>query len=1054
MAPHTPSQQFSQQNIPGARPGGVSTSPPGGRVGGETLAQQLQSQLPIQSGQPGQPQYLQQPPPQQGNSMQGAVASLPTVSPPPQPQDVLIPVREFFSSFVLASAGTPAAARAAQAAATPDDDVFAAVYAHLAAARLPPRDARVLVVPGIGPAVCASPRGLRVLENFRDMRARGRAAVAIQKTYRGWKVRKQLRDGVASGAAIGANLEVNQEQDLQQQQQQERQQQQAAPVDAKEEKDREKAERRRSKILILKKHLTKISTMYQEVLAIADSQQPDAGGAPTELELEFMQLLNSEETFRLSANLRALHRLEKPSTMEEAQRYYEERGGIPGGRSPAVMYDEYATRVVDWIAAVLVLNLPAGTDLVSLVRSGDVLCQLAVAMYPKVACQLLTKGPEFTVHKVIFFLELCKTVGIKSAMLFSVSDILLGGAEDDPMRKSALTVLRTICALERQARRKGWKGPAMMLKPEGSAGDRRRSRLSVLQQMDEAGGGLVRRQSTGSRRSRSSQSERRLSSMSTGSAGSGRRLSTLSTGSSSGAGGGGGIRGRSNSRSGGTNAGGARSGSTGPAGATSGAAAAPGSEDAVLPPAATFRSLSRERKMETIRSVSVRTARESLFSYYTGGYDQDDEYAELLAVVAEREAAEARALEKEAEKAARKEAEAARKTAALIARTRAIRKLLHDEEAYVHNLTTVAEYLSHLVSRRRRLSKRHSRGLPALESFDPSATAATSGGDLYAPKPGETATKAELRVEAENEELVLLHRVVEDLVALHEGLVADVRVAMEDAGVSTARRRRRRGSGGAAAGIRGRGRAGSGGSNGPPTAAVLVDDVGGDEDDDMYVDDDGDGDGDDAEAAAADAVVVRAGDALMRFAADAALPYITYAVVALERGGAGASGEVLAHWSGTGADSAGAGNAVPGSAVASAADAVVGDSAAAAGAARAEFLARVVARFVGERYAGAGAADGSAAGSGAISSAEWSWYLARPLARLARYADAIATVLAAAAAAAASAAATTTATVVAVDGVADTAVATTTQSLRGVAAEPDAERRRAMRDDMRLRVAL
>ncbi|KAJ1552021.1 hypothetical protein HK405_013007, partial [Cladochytrium tenue] len=178
MAPHPPSQQFSQQNIPGGRPGGGSTSPPGGRVGGETLAQQPQSQLPMQPGQLGQPQYLQQPLPQQDASMQGA-------SPPPQPQDVLIPVREFFSSFVLASAGTPAAARAAQAAATADDGVFAAVYAHLAAARLPPRDARVVVVPAAGPAVCASPRGLRVLENFRDMRARGQAAVAIQKTYRG-----------------------------------------------------------------------------------------------------------------------------------------------------------------------------------------------------------------------------------------------------------------------------------------------------------------------------------------------------------------------------------------------------------------------------------------------------------------------------------------------------------------------------------------------------------------------------------------------------------------------------------------------------------------------------------------------------------------------------------------------------------------------------------------------------------------------------------------------------------------------------------------------------
>lgn len=40
------------------------------------------------------------------------------------------------------------------------------------------------------------------------------------------------------------------------------------------------------------------------------------------------------------------------------------------------------------------------------------------------------------------------------------------GFEGDATKKAALTVLRTICALERQARRQGWDGPVMVLKNE------------------------------------------------------------------------------------------------------------------------------------------------------------------------------------------------------------------------------------------------------------------------------------------------------------------------------------------------------------------------------------------------------------------------------------------------------------------------------------------------------------------------------------------------------------------------------------------------------------
>jgi hypothetical protein len=102
-----------------------------------------------------------------------------------------------------------------------------------------------------------------------------------------------------------------------------------------------------------------------------------------------------------------------------------------------------------------------------ILRSGDILCRLLVTLYPDLTCVLLQRGPEFGFHKLVFFLEFCKSLHIKRSLLFQVTDILKK-PEDDINRKSALIVVRAIIAVEKHARKNGWEGPAIELKSTGS----------------------------------------------------------------------------------------------------------------------------------------------------------------------------------------------------------------------------------------------------------------------------------------------------------------------------------------------------------------------------------------------------------------------------------------------------------------------------------------------------------------------------------------------------------------------------------------------------------
>jgi hypothetical protein len=126
------------------------------------------------------------------------------------------------------------------------------------------------------------------------------------------------------------------------------------------------------------------------------------------------------------------------------------------------MYQDYAPKVLNWISVVLKTKLKE-RDLLNSLRSGDVLCQLICAMYPGVECNILAKGVEYSFHKIIFFLEMCNSMRLKRSLLFQLADIL-SWPVSDPYKKHGLIVLRTVVALEKHARKTGWKGTPMNLK--------------------------------------------------------------------------------------------------------------------------------------------------------------------------------------------------------------------------------------------------------------------------------------------------------------------------------------------------------------------------------------------------------------------------------------------------------------------------------------------------------------------------------------------------------------------------------------------------------------
>ncbi|KAJ3128035.1 hypothetical protein HK100_009411 [Physocladia obscura] len=687
-----------------------------------------------------------------------------------QGPDLFIPVPTFFVRF--ASLITPYVVPIVPAEPS-QAEIVDAITKYLISIQMPPKDISFSRTPPNsssppGFIVRVSSRGIKTLERAVETKRVESAAIVLQKHWRGRSARilfkRELLDrkkktdaAAAAAAAVAATSNAlstalvsnpaGSPRTKRSSMADERRS--SLVIDGAEKSSSERAERRKSKVNAFKTHLLKISNAYEEIINANVVKESDD---PSEDEVEFMHIMNTDETFRLSLNLRAMHKLERTVTLDEAQRNYEQQGGVPG-RSPAQMYHDYSPRVVEWI--ITVLSLPPThsqtNDLVTLLRPADILCLLAIQMFPHVQCKLLNKGPEFTIHKAVFFLELCKTVGVKPGMLFSLKDLFLGGEIDDPTRKSGLTVLRTVCALERQARRRGWDGPVMVLKID---------RTSVLKGPGDDGAAVVI--GGGQRGSFGNDAEAAVLTM-----------SSLTK------------RGSKMGRSGGSGSGAVRgSYLEGKEGKRKSGMSSRSSQDSMsmrnsriatqqqyftsLP--SNFKSLSRDEKVAFLVALPVIEARESLRILYAAQHEKF-EYEDLMAVVWEKEHAD---IVKQGEHDKRVHV-AVQVREAVAKRNDAVRALLAHEESHLFNLSNLSMYLENTSNYRLRLQKRRSRGLSTAVQLSASKTV-----DIFAPQSqDESEISAVMRVETENEELVLLDGVVKEIIAIHQALVEELKFHIE-----------------------------------------------------------------------------------------------------------------------------------------------------------------------------------------------------------------------------------------------------------------------------------
>ncbi|KAI9102848.1 hypothetical protein DFS34DRAFT_692334 [Phlyctochytrium arcticum] len=381
------------------------------------------------------------------------------------------------------------------------------VLNHLSSVRLSPRDVRVLVYRDNQGMVRdghveLSATGMRVLEHVR-------AASILQKWWRGRM--KRLERKVSTESFKSANSTLSQ--------------QPPPSVVGPPQRERGRDPRPSRRVTNLKRHLKRVSTAYHSILQRQDdpSEQPQQQQQPSTGEIEFMKLLNSEMTFKLSAQLHALMQQQQTEDVDEdtaatgagslATQQSTTKGKkdpatatprmsiIPSGKPASEVYAEYAPGVLSWLHSTLQLDpsVHSTTNLLHLLRSGSVLCQLSVTLFPRTQCQLLQKGDEFTLHKIVFFLELCKTVGVKRKYLFDVADLFVEVNEEGGYR-SGLIVLRTVCALERQARRAGYTGPPMVLVNEEHTNNKRRSKRAEGGRRQSQGGGHGRTRSRSTNR--------------------------------------------------------------------------------------------------------------------------------------------------------------------------------------------------------------------------------------------------------------------------------------------------------------------------------------------------------------------------------------------------------------------------------------------------------------------------------------------------------------------------------------------------------------------------
>ena len=256
-----------------------------------------------------------------------------------------------------------------------------------------------------GGTICISHFALSQISRYILYAQQSKAAVVIQKNYRGYVARKQFEKMKGHG--------------------------------------------------YYEDYMNLISDKYFVILNASRSGPNDD---PSQNELDFMNLLNDEETFRVCNEYLRLLAIEERKWVSKQVNRHTLLPGLDKKQNTLLLYNEFSGKVLRWIGKVLNIRFKPNQDFLTVMRSGDILCRLATILYKNIDCSLIDKPLQYGLHKTIFFLELCKSLRIKRSLLFKISDLFVW-PENDLHKKSALIVLRSIVALEKHARNSGWEGP-------------------------------------------------------------------------------------------------------------------------------------------------------------------------------------------------------------------------------------------------------------------------------------------------------------------------------------------------------------------------------------------------------------------------------------------------------------------------------------------------------------------------------------------------------------------------------------------------------------------
>lgn len=183
----------------------------------------------------------------------------------------------------------------------------------------------------------------------------------------------------------------------------------------------------------IEEYIRTISNQYQIILLANRT----TSSSPSTVELDFMRRLNQSATYRICSRFLTL---EKPHNC------------LTTNGAELVLYHQYGDKVKNWISSILNMGFPPESDLATVLRSGQILILLVSKLYARLSCNLLDKPHSHGIHKIIFVLELCKSLHLKRSLLFSLEDILMG---------NGFRPMRAIIAMERHARNSGYDGLAL-----------------------------------------------------------------------------------------------------------------------------------------------------------------------------------------------------------------------------------------------------------------------------------------------------------------------------------------------------------------------------------------------------------------------------------------------------------------------------------------------------------------------------------------------------------------------------------------------------------------